>query len=108
VLCGEGTDTVTALVWLHPDHAHRATDGGPDDGLRRDLAAALDRLAGEGGGASQRVERVLVLTEPAALDAGEITDKGYVNQRAVRERRRDHVATLTADPTPQQVVTRTT
>jgi feruloyl-CoA synthase len=106
VICGENTASVTALVWLHPDHAHRCPDGVPDDDLRVDLAATLDRLAAEGGGASQRVERVLVLTEPAALDAGEITDKGYVNQRAVRERRRDRVALLSVEPLPAEVVTR--
>jgi feruloyl-CoA synthase len=52
------------------------------------------------------VERVAVLLEPAALDAGEITDKGYINQRAVRERRADQVALLTTDPCPPQVVIR--
>ncbi|GAA4789306.1 feruloyl-CoA synthase [Actinomycetospora chlora] len=108
VLCGEGTDAVRALVWLHPDHAQRHHDGVPDEGLRADLAATLARLAAEGGGASQRVERVLVLTEPAALDAGEITDKGYVNQRAVRERRAHLVGLLAAEPPPPAVVTRTT
>ena len=44
--------------------------------------------------------------EPAQLDAGEITDKGYVNQAAVRDRRAYHVARLTADPLPPQVVVR--
>ena len=48
-----------------------------------------------------------MLTEPAQLDAGEITDKGYVNQRAVRDRRADLVALLTADPPPARVVVRT-
>jgi feruloyl-CoA synthase len=27
------------------------------------------------------------MTEPASIDANEITDKGYLNQRAVLERR---------------------
>ena len=31
--------------------------------------------------------RLLVLTEPPSIDANEITDKGYMNQRAVLERR---------------------
>ncbi|GAA3281375.1 hypothetical protein GCM10020218_035040 [Dactylosporangium vinaceum] len=33
--------------------------------------------------------------------AGEITEKGYVNQRAVRERRSDLVTALQAEP-PQE------
>ncbi|GAA3163270.1 feruloyl-CoA synthase [Blastococcus jejuensis] len=108
VICGESGAEVTAMVWLHPDHAGRCdADGVPDDGLRADLVQTMERLAATGGGSSQRVERLLVLREPAALDAGEITDKGYVNQRAVRERRADLVALLSAEPVPPQVVTRT-
>ena len=106
MLCGEHGESVGAMVWLHPDHAHRCPDGVPDDGLRADLEATLERLAAEGGGASQRIERLLVLTEPAGLDTGEITDKGYVNQRAVRERRTEHVAALTLEPAPAEVVLR--
>lgn len=107
VICGENGDQVTAMVWLHPDHAARCDAAGvPDDGLRADLVQTMERLAGTGGGSSQRVERLLVLREPPALDAGEITDKGYVNQRAVRERRTDEVALLTATPPGPRVVVR--
>jgi feruloyl-CoA synthase len=35
-----------------------------------------------------------VLAEPPSADAGEITDKGYVNQRAVLQRRAELVARL--------------
>jgi feruloyl-CoA synthase len=31
--------------------------------------------------------RVLVLLDPPSIDANEITDKGYINQRAVLETR---------------------
>ncbi|MGR7027456.1 feruloyl-CoA synthase [Geodermatophilus sp. URMC 62] len=107
VICGQDGECVTAMVWLHPDAAGRVdADGVPDDALRADLAATLRRLATRGGGSSQCVERVLVLTEPARLDAGEITDKGYVNQAAVRDRRADLVALLSARPLPPQVVCR--
>ena len=34
-------------------------------------------------GSSQRVRRVLLMTDPPDIDAGEITDKGYLNQRAI-------------------------
>jgi feruloyl-CoA synthase len=101
VICGQDAEFVAALVWLHPDHAAR-----PSAEVRRELREGLQRLAGTGGGSSQRVERLLVLTEPPALDAGEITDKGYVNQRAVRERRAADVARLLAEPCPPDVVTR--
>lgn len=106
VLTGHDGDEVGALVWLHADHAHRCDRAGrPEPALRRALQDALERLA-VGAGSSQRVERLLLLTESPALDAGEITDKGYVNQRAVRERRAALVQVLHADPCPDHVVRR--
>jgi feruloyl-CoA synthase len=107
VICGENGDCVTAMVWLHPDAASRLDDDGvPEQSLRAELVATMERLAAEGGGSSQCVERLLVLRAPAGLDAGEITDKGYVNQRAVRERRADVVALLSAEPSPARIVSR--
>ena len=46
---------------------------------------------------SMQIRRVLILCEPASMDAGEVTDKGYVNQRAVLARRADAVEALYAD-----------
>ena len=107
VICGDSGDHVTAMVWLNTDAAQRLDDGGvPDQSLRSELVATMQRLAAEGGGSSQCVERLLVLREPAGLDAGEITDKGYVNQRAVRERRSDDVVLLSAEPPAVRVVVR--
>jgi feruloyl-CoA synthase len=107
VVCGQDGDCVTALAWLHPDHAGRVdAEGVPEKALRAELVATMQRLAEQGGGSSQCVERLLVLTEPPQLDAGEITDKGYVNQAAVRDRRADLVALLSAEPFPPQVVAR--
>ena len=44
------------------------------------------------------------MTEPPSTDAGEITDKGYVNQRATLERRHALVDALYA-PHPDHTVT---
>jgi feruloyl-CoA synthase len=46
-----------------------------------------------------------VLADPANLDAGEITDKGYVNQRRVLANRASLVAQLYTDPPPAHVIT---
>ena len=45
-------------------------------------------------GSSTRIARALFMIEPPDIDANEITDKGYINQRAVLERRQDLVAEL--------------
>jgi feruloyl-CoA synthase len=38
-------------------------------------------------GSSNHIRRVLILDEPPSLDAGESTDKGSINQKAVLQRR---------------------
>ena len=49
------------------------------DALREKIAA-YNR---EHPGSSQRIARILLMTAPPDIDAGEITDKGYLNQRAI-------------------------
>ena len=61
-------------------------------------AARLAAFNADAGGSSRRIERFRLLKEPASMDAGELTDKGYVNQRRVLERRADLVADLYREP----------
>lgn len=106
VICGEGANFVGALAWVHPDHADRvAADGTPDEALREKLAAALDRFAAAGG-SSQRVERLLLVTAAPDPDSGEVTDKGYINQRRVRQCRDELVAELMAPAPSARTITR--
>ena len=66
--------------------------------VRAGIAAGLARLkAQSGGGSSAHATRALLLAEPASVDGGEITDKGYINQRAVLTRRAAAVAVLEDD-----------
>ncbi|MFC3229842.1 AMP-binding protein [Marinibaculum pumilum] len=58
-----------------------------DEGVARHLRRSLATHNAQAGGSSMRVRRVLLMSEPPLIDAGEITDKGYVNQRAVLGRR---------------------
>ena len=44
------------------------------------------------------------MTEPPSIDANEITDKGYINQRATLERRHALVEHLYAEPPPSEVI----
>ena len=49
-------------------------------------------------GSSGRIARVILMAEPASMDAGELTDKGYINQRVTLERRSALVEALYAEP----------
>ena len=70
-----------------------------DEAIRAELARALARHNADAG-SSGRIERLLVMARPAGLDAGEITDKGYVNQRRVLANRAALVELLYAEPVP--------
>ncbi len=52
-----------------------------------------------------RVRRVMLMAEPPAVDGHEITDKGYINQRATLERRHADVMRLYSDPPAPDVIT---
>ena len=109
VIAGHDRDEVGALAWLDREAASRLAGVGADaalddPALRAHLAARLAAFNREPG-SSARVERLLLLEESPSMDAGEITDKGYVNQRAVLERRRADVERLFAHPRDPAVVT---
>ncbi|HEX5513300.1 MAG TPA: feruloyl-CoA synthase [Gammaproteobacteria bacterium] len=61
------------------------------------LRRALQEHNRNSGGNSNRISRCLILTQPPSLDAGEITDKGYINQARVLECRAELVEQLYAD-----------
>ena len=65
--------------------------------VRRALIDGLARHNARAQGSSMRIARCLLLTEPPSIDANEITDKGYLNQRAVLTRRAALVERLHAD-----------
>jgi feruloyl-CoA synthase len=91
VITGHHRSEVGALVFLSP-----ATKDMSQAALISRLSAALKKLAEEGG-SSMHPRRLMVMTEPPSIDANEITDKGYMNQRAVLERRAALVEKLYGD-----------
>jgi feruloyl-CoA synthase len=99
VITGHDRDEVGALLFLSP----AAKDMGPE-AVRAKIAAALKALAAEGG-SSTHPTRALVTAEPPSIDANEITDKGYINQRAVLERRAALVDKLHAKRPDAEVIT---
>jgi feruloyl-CoA synthase len=108
VICGQDAEYVAALAWVNQAEARRVTGATDDVGLfdpalRERLARALRTMNADAGSAS-RIERLLLLAAPPSLDAGEITDKGYLNQRRALECRAAEVARLYAEPIDPAVI----
>ena len=55
-------------------------------------------------GSSQRIQRVMLMSEPPSIDGNELTDKGYINQRAALTRRAALVQQLYAEPPGGEVI----
>jgi feruloyl-CoA synthase len=112
VVCGHDRDYVALLAWPQVAAARdlaELPDATPEELVRSPkLAAFLRERFAEHNRAnpasSTRIERVILLAEPPSLDANEITDKGYVNQRATLERRAEHVTALFAETPGEEVI----
>ena len=64
----------------------------------------LQAVAGESTGGSTFVARAVLLDAPPSIDAGELTDKGSVSQKAVLESRAAQVEALYAEPSAPNVI----
>ena len=108
VVTGHDRNEVGLLVFPSPTGCRMQCQSAPEDEplerlierpeIRARLAEGLGEHNRANPGGSTRITRVMMMTEPAAIDAGEITDKGYINQRAVLTRRADLVERLYAEP----------
>ncbi len=96
VIAGADRDDLAVLVF--PDveacckFAGLAADAAPaavlaDPKLRDEFKKRLNAFARQSTGGSTRICRLILMAEPPSLDAGEATDKGSINQRAVLSRR---------------------
>lgn len=89
VIVGENRTAPGALLWLSEDGgalAPEARDGALREGLARAARVAT--------GSASRVARAMVLPEPPSLARGEVTEKGNLNQRALRARHRELTARM--------------
>ena len=91
VITGHDRDEIGVLVFPSAAAAQLA----PQEMADR-VSSALKTLRAGGGGSSQTPARAMLLKEPPSVDAGEITDKGYINQSAVLKRRASDVQALHA------------
>ncbi len=113
LVAGQDRPFIGLLAWPNL-HACRQLVGNPEASfqdvvkhpaviacLKRGLEAHNKSVAGV---SSMRVARVLLLVEPPSIDGNELTDKGYINQRAGLERRADLVERLYADKPGEDVI----
>jgi len=89
-ICNAPGATMADLVRRPELHAH--------------LARTLGAFNAGNPGTSRQIARVLVMATPPSIDGNEITDKGYINQRAVLEARAAEVSRLYAGTVQPDVV----
>jgi feruloyl-CoA synthase len=90
-LIGEGAPTNLLELARHPK-------------VREYVRSAIIRHNTIQTGTSQRIERVILLSDMPSIDGGEITDKGYINQRTALERRFSDVERLFAEKPDADVI----
>ncbi len=114
VVTGHDRDEIGFMVFPNMSECRRLTglanDAPADQVLghpmvKERLREGLLRMKREGGGSSTYPSRILLMGEPPSTEAGEITDKGYINQRAVLTRRADLVVHLYSDVPDSGVIT---
>ena len=75
-----------------------------DPAIKDHLRKSLHAHNAQTQGSSMRIARVMLMTEPPSIDGNELTDKGYINQRAALERRNALVERLYAAQPDEDVI----
>ncbi|MGZ5988984.1 MAG: AMP-binding protein, partial [Rhizomicrobium sp.] len=110
VVCGQDKPFIGLLAW--PSVAAAAQLCGTHDlselvahpKIREFVKEKFAAYNKEQTGSSTRVKRIILMAEPPSVDGHEITDKGYVNQRATMDRRKALVDKLfAAVPDPEVI-----
>ena len=113
VIAGADRDDIAVLVFPDVEACRKlgglAADAAPaavlgDPKLRDEFKKRLNALARQSTGGSTRICRLILMAEPPSLDAGEATDKGSINQRAVLTRRAALVDELYANQPSANVI----
>jgi len=114
VVTGHDRDEIGLLVFPNAAACRALVSDASESTPVEDLVVHPDVLDVVGSGlrahnernpsGSRRITRALLMAAPPSIDANEITDKGYVNQRAVLDHRADQVERLYGADGPDVVV----
>lgn len=111
VVCGLDKPYVALLAWPNVAAIKDLAEGAatPEEMVRHPkvveaVRAKIAEHNKNAGGSSGRIKRIHLMTEPPSIDGHEITDKGYINQRATLERRAHLVDALYAEPAGPDVI----
>ena len=108
VVAGQDKPYIAIMAWPSPAAlqtlAEAAPGSDPIPTLEALVKEKLEAFNAAATGSSRRVGRFAILRSPPSIDAGEITDKGYVNQRAALTARADIVNALFADEPGEGVI----
>jgi len=105
IVAGADRESIALLCWLSPAGCQKLIGEGAPSALaelarhpvvREHVRRALAQWNATHKGSSERIARAILLPDAPSIDANEITDKGYVNQRLALERRASEVARLYA------------
>jgi len=112
LVAGQDREFIGLLAWPNL-HACRQIVGNPEasyeDVVKHPAVIAclkqgLQAHNASCTGSSMRIARAMLMAEPPSIDGNELTDKGYINQRAGLERRAVLVEKLYADRPGEDVI----
>jgi feruloyl-CoA synthase len=112
LVAGQDREFIGLLAWPNL-HACRQIVGNPDatfaDVVKHPEVIACLKRGLEAyntccTGSSTRIARVTLMVEPPSIDGNELTDKGYINQRAGLERRAGLVERLYAKKPDSEII----
>lgn len=92
IIVGEDRLELGALLWLSEAGARL-----PETALQARLQAGLEAHKQAATGSASRVCRIAILETAPSPDLGELTEKGSINQRAVRAGRQAQIEALYSD-----------
>ncbi len=106
VVTGHDRNAIGLLLFLNPASCAELCGLAADAPLAQLAASEKVRIAitdkihvynQDHSASSMRIDRVMLMVNPPSIDASEITDKAYINQRAVLANRSDQVEALYED-----------